>query len=294
VFIMKELSQADTVLELDLGEIGHSYAHLRLIHPQSDAAMVESIRKYGQLSPVVVGLSPAGRYELVDGFKRLRACQKLGIQTLKATVLDVGVHALKAAMVQLNWKARTMAQLEEAMVVHSLWHEDGLTQVEIAALLGRHKSWVCRRISLIEHLCDEALGLIRVGLLSATQGRELARLPRGNQPAALGTIQKYRLSSRETTRLVSILLERPRWEHQIVLNFPQEILDDRSPQRPRNSRLSRAGQPLQAKLVAIEHNTQRVLKALSTTVLPKEDRRQMLCVVQSIEHPLNQMKTLLS
>ena len=43
---------------------------------------------------------------------------------------------------------------EEALVVHSLSHEDGLSQGEIAVLLGRHKSWVCRRLSLVERLSD--------------------------------------------------------------------------------------------------------------------------------------------
>ena len=45
--------------------------------------------------------------------------------------------------------------MEEALVVHSLFHEDTLSQIEIATLLGRHKSWVCRRIALIDRLCDE-------------------------------------------------------------------------------------------------------------------------------------------
>jgi ParB/RepB/Spo0J family partition protein len=279
-------------LELELGAIAQSYAALRLIHPQADAAMVESLRRYGQLSPVVVARSPGGHYELVDGFKRLRACQKLGISTLTATVLHVGPHASKAAMVYLNWRARSIGKLEEAMVLHSLFHEDGLSQVEIATLLGRHKSWVCRRIALIDHLCDEAIGHIRLGLLSATIGRELARLPRGNQPAALSTILKYRLNSRESARLVSILLERPRWEHQIVLDFPQEILDERCPPRPRNS--SRAGGPLHTKLLAIEHRALRVLKALDTTRLSQADRRQLLGVVERIVGPLEQIKALLS
>jgi ParB/RepB/Spo0J family partition protein len=291
---MMNTGQKDAFLDVELSQIEQSFAHLRLIDPRSDGSMVASMRRYGQLSPVVVGQARGGRHELVDGFKRFRAAGQLGLNSLRATVLDVGVHALKAAMVELNWKARSMAKLEEAMVLHSLFHEDGLTQVEIATLLGRHKSWVCRRISLIEHLCDEAISHIRLGLLSATIGRELARLPRGNQPRALSTIQKYRLNSRETTRLVSILLERPRWDQEAILRFPQEILDQRSPDRPRNSALSRADRPLHAKLVAFEHNALGVLKALSTTGLSKQDRCQILSVVERIEHPLNHIKTLLS
>jgi ParB/RepB/Spo0J family partition protein len=135
--IMKEgIEKNGTFLDIPLSEIGESYSSLRLIHPQVDASMLESIRKFGQLSPVVVGLGQEGRYELIDGFKRLRALKQLGFEHVTAKVLEVSIRALKAAMICLNWKKGSISDLEEAMVVHSLYHDDGLTQVEIATLLA--------------------------------------------------------------------------------------------------------------------------------------------------------------
>ena len=113
-------------------------------------------------------------------------------------------------------------------MVQSLCREDGLSQVEVAGLLGRHKSWVCRRLSLVERLGEEALEHIRLGLIPASIGRELARLPRGNQPAALRTILKYRFGSRESAHLISLLLQRPKWDWQTLLNFPEPILSERT------------------------------------------------------------------
>ena len=122
-------------------------------------------------------------YELVDGFKRLRACRHIGKETLKARILDATERVSKAAIIQLN-RGRSISELEEAMVLSSLYREDGLTQMEIAVFLGRHKSWVSRRISLIERLHEEVRQDIRLGLLPASMGRELAKLPRGNQKEA--------------------------------------------------------------------------------------------------------------
>lgn len=258
--MQEEMKERGTFLDLGLSQIGQSYARLRFIHPQADAPIVESLRKYGQLSPVVVGPGQGDRYELIDGFKRFRALKQLGFERVRAKMLHVGVRALKAAMICLNWKKGSISDLEEAMVVHSLYHEDALTQVEIATLLGRHKSWVCRRFSLIERLCDEALDHMRLGLINKSIGRELARLPRGNQQAALSTIVKYRLCSRETARLVSMLLERPRWDWGIILAFPEEILSDRMPQRPKSIALSPMGGQLHRKLSHIE----RRLSSMST------------------------------
>ena len=217
-----------SVLEIPLSEIGESYGRLRLIHPQADAGIVDSLRHFGQVFPVVV----TERYELIDGFKRVRALRHLGVERVRAMVLDLGVHALKAAILDLNRRRGAISDLEEALVVHSLCREDGLSQVEVAVLVGRHKSWVCRRLSLIERLCDEALEHIRLGLIHKSIGRELSRLPRGNQPGALCTILKYRFCSRESARLVSLLLERSRWDGETLLNFPIEILSERIPRRP--------------------------------------------------------------
>lgn len=220
-------SVEEKFLEIPLSEIGEGYARLRLIHPQSDARMMDSVGKFGQIFPVAV--AKLGRYELIDGFKRVRALRRLGFEHVSAKVLELSVHGLKAAMMYLNWERGPISDLEEGMILHSLCREDGLSQVEVAALVGRHKSWVCRRISLIERLCDEALEHMRLGLIHAGIGRELCRLPRGNQEAALRTILKYRFCSRESARLVSLLLERPRWDRQNILNFPQGILSERTP-----------------------------------------------------------------
>ncbi|MEZ6152463.1 MAG: hypothetical protein R3C09_20375 [Pirellulaceae bacterium] len=43
--------------------------------------------------------------------------------------------------------------------------DDGLEQIEVAQMLGRHKSWVNRRLALIERLCSEARESLRLGLI---------------------------------------------------------------------------------------------------------------------------------
>ena len=53
-------------------------------------------------------------------------------------------------------------------------------------------------------------------------------MPRGNQPAALRTILKYRFCSRESAHLISLLLQRPKWDWQNILSFPEPILSERT------------------------------------------------------------------
>ena len=140
-----------------------------------------------------------------------------------------GRRAMKAAIIYLNTKARTIADIESAMVIRSLYRHDHLSQVEIAALLDRHKSFVCRRLQLVERLGDEVLDHLKLGLINITIGRELARLPAGNQAKALATVLKYGFTGKESAQLVSLLLQQPRW----ILQYPQPILDLRCEPRPR-------------------------------------------------------------
>lgn len=220
-------------IELSTGEIGERYGNLRLVNPGAYAAMERSIAQYGQISPVVVGQPAGSKYEMVDGFKRYRASKKLGHKSLSCRVVKGEDRALKSAMLYLNMQVSSIGDLEQGMIIQSFSKEDGLSQVEIATLLGRHKSWVSRRLSLVQRLSDEVIEQMRLGLVSTSIGRELARLPRGNQKGALETLRKYRFTVRETARLVSLLFNQPAWNHEAILNFPEPILLDRQPPRPK-------------------------------------------------------------
>jgi len=217
--------------EIAVSEIGEKYGVYRIVSPRADAAMVKSIRKYGQISPVVCVKGKDG-YELIDGFKRLRAFRSLNQTVLRIKTIGVSVRVCKAAMLQLNWSGRSINEMEEALVVQSLHREDGLSQIEIGVLLGRDKSWVSRRISLIERLSEEVQEDIRLGLISVMTGRDLSKLPRGNQKEAVDTILKRRYTTREAAKLIGYLLSRPKWEYASILASPWEVVEPREP-RPR-------------------------------------------------------------
>jgi ParB/RepB/Spo0J family partition protein len=220
-----------SIEEIAVSDIGEKYRVYRIVSPRADAAMVKSMRKYGQMTPVVC-VKAQGGYELIDGFKRLRACRSLNQTTLKVKTMEVSGRVCKAALIQLNQSGRSINEMEEALVLQSLHREDGLTQIEIGALLGRDKSWVSRRIALMERLSEEVQEDIRLGLISVITARELAKLPRGNQREVADTIFKRRYTTREAAQLVGHLLCRPRWEYGAILASPWEVVEPREA-RPR-------------------------------------------------------------
>ncbi len=102
-----------------------------------------------------------------------------------------------------------LAELEEAWLVRSLYREDRLSQPQIAMLLSRHKSWVCRRLALAEGLSDELTASVRLGLVPVRSAVELGRLPRGNQDAVTREVTGRGLTTRQTAALVQRLLGAP-------------------------------------------------------------------------------------
>lgn len=219
----ENLIESET-LSIPMEQIGERFAPLRIVEPQAERAMLESMRKYGQITAVLTCRIVPGEHELLDGFKRLRAARLMGLSRLVVRPLDVSLRACKAAMLQLNRVGKAISGMEEALIVHSLHHEDGLTQVEIGALTGRHKSWVSRRLSLIERLSDEVQESIKLGLLPASFGAEMAKLQRSNQDLLLESIRKHRLSWRETRKVVIALQNSPAWEQAGILRDPRRVV----------------------------------------------------------------------
>jgi ParB/RepB/Spo0J family partition protein len=235
---------SDDLLQLKREEIGEYYGRYRLHVPEAERAMARSLKRYGQLSPVVV-CRREQRYELIDGFKRLGAARTLGaIEYLSARLLEADERSAKAAIYGLNRAGGRTRELEEAWIIHALVREDGMSQVEVAELLGRHKSWVCRRLALIERLGSKARDDLRVGLLSPTSARHIVRLPEGNQAEVLDAARREALSGAELKGVVELWLGcAHRGQQQYILAHPREALSQANRSSPvgRDPRLSEAG-----------------------------------------------------
>jgi ParB-like chromosome segregation protein Spo0J len=265
--------------ELRLDEIGESYGRYRLHVPELERGMMRSLESYGQLSPIVV-VREQDRWELIDGFKRLGAARKLlSMDRLQARRIEADERGAKAAIYGLNRAGGRTREIEEAWIIHALVREDGLTQVEVAELLGRHKSWVCRRLALIEKLRSEARAELQVGLLTPTAARQLVRLPTGNQADILQMVRREGLSANELTGIVDLWLECPaRIQQQYILQHPREALSQEKgvDLASHDPRLSPAGNRIFEQLGTLLRQLSRMevwLAHQGRTAITAEDRR---------------------
>jgi len=131
----------------------------------------------------------------------------LGWNDLVAETSGVGIVDAKVQIAALHG-GRGLTEIEEAWLVRSLYREDGLSQPEIARRLSRHKSWVCRRLLLVEALDPTIQADVRLGLLAPRAAVAVSALPRGNQRAAAAVVIRRGLTVRQTELFVAEILER--------------------------------------------------------------------------------------
>jgi len=226
--------------------------------------MKQSLSVHGQLTPVVV-VERAKRLELVDGFKRRTAAVAMGWETLSATLRTLDDRGVWVAMLVLNRGPGSLTVLEEGLILREMTL-GGSTQAEIAQLMGRHRSWVSRRIGLVERLHPDLVEWVRMGLLPAGTARRLMVLPAGNQVELAAVVSQASLGTEETEILVGL------WQkgsdpdvRRYVLAHPREAIAHARPEEPRqpiDPRLSPRGQGLQRGLRILQGVGPRVTQGL--------------------------------
>ena len=85
-------SETTSSIELVPADIGEALSAVRLCAPEAQREMQLSLSRLGQLTPVQV-YREAGKLELIDGFKRLRAARALSWPKLRAEVQSVDAAA---------------------------------------------------------------------------------------------------------------------------------------------------------------------------------------------------------
>ena len=231
---------------LEIRQIATSYQRVRCLVPRQVEQMKASLAAHGQLTALVVVKRTSG-LELIDGFKRYRAAEQMGWTQLQATAMEVDEPGQWSAMLALNRATPSLSVLEEALVLREMVAL-GMTQTQIGQILNRHKSWVSRRIGLIERLHPELVEQIREGILPPGAARRLLSLPAGNQLEMATVVIHHGLGSQETEQWVRLWRNADPAVRDYLLAHPRSALANEragDPQEPPDPRLTPRGQRLQ-------------------------------------------------
>ena len=213
--------------------------------------LAESIRTNGVLTPATVRKKEDGRYELLSGHRRYRACQLAGLDSLRCEVVDMNRDEATIFMVESNFQRTKILPSEKAFAYKMrldamkrqgkrtdltsapLERKFGEARDEIGNQVGESREQVRRYIRLTE-LIPELLEMVDEGEIAMRPAVELSYIPKLKQgeiwqriemeqctPSHAQTIRMRRMA--EEGKLTSeaieaiILEEKPNQKERIVL-----------------------------------------------------------------------------
>ena len=142
--------------------------------------LAESIREVGLLQPVVVRAAGPGRYELIMGERRWRACERAGLTEIGAIVKQTQDNELLLDALIENLHRQQLDPLEEAAAYQQLLDDFGATHEQLAQKIGRSRPHISNTLRLL-NLPPAVQKRVAAGVLSAGHARALLGL---NDPAA--------------------------------------------------------------------------------------------------------------
>lgn len=165
---------------VDLHLLKLRYAHIRVKNEARVRRLADSISRHGQLEAMLTVSGQDGRLILVDGYQRHAALKYLGQDAGLVAVAD---EPESQALYQLllNRGDRQWEAIEEAGLIQELHRRFGCSLSEIGRRIGRDKSYVKRRMDLLESLPEEILSRVIAGIISTwAASRVLVPLARAN------------------------------------------------------------------------------------------------------------------
>ena len=141
----------------------------------SMAELAASIETVGLLQPVVVRQVRQGRYELIMGERRWRACQLAGVEIIPAIVRETADDELLRNALIENLHREQLNPLEEAAAYQQLLDDFSVTHEELARRIGRSRPHISNTIRLLS-LPPAVQKRVAAGVLSAGHARALLSL----------------------------------------------------------------------------------------------------------------------
>ncbi len=182
------------IYELPLSEIDPFPDHPFHVRDDEDMMnLVESVKANGVITPATVRKKEDGRYELLSGHRRLRACELAGMDSLRCEIVDMDRDEATVFMVESNFQRTTILPSEKAfaykMRLEAMNRQGQRTDLtsgpvgqkfsrdELSESVGESARQIQRYIRLTE-LIPELLDMVDEGKIALRPAVEISYLPK--------------------------------------------------------------------------------------------------------------------
>ena len=201
--LLSTKNQSNTnVSKIDISNIYPNKNQPRKNFEEKDIAeLAESIRNQGLIQPIVVRETPDGKYEIIAGERRWRACQLAGLHSVNCVIMSVDEEKIYELALIENIQRENLNVVEEAYAYKNLMHLNNLKNDELSKKIGKSPSHISNLIRILE-LDEEIHKMIIEGKISMGHARALIGVPNPIEKAK--EIFEKRLSVRDVEKLTSV------------------------------------------------------------------------------------------
>ncbi|WP_328299737.1 ParB/RepB/Spo0J family partition protein [Streptomyces sp. NBC_00435] len=217
--VLEAVREPDPVVAPEAGEVaGATFAELpmdsitpnprqprEVFDEDALAELVTSIQEVGLLQPVVVRQSGPGRYELIMGERRWRACREAGLDRIPAIIRATDDEKLLLDALLENLHRAQLNPLEEAAAYDQLLQDFNCTHDQLADRIGRSRPQVSNTLRLLK-LSPPVQRRVAAGVLSAGHARALLSVDSSEEQDRLAhRIVAEGLSVRAVEEIVALM-----------------------------------------------------------------------------------------
>lgn len=170
-------------------------------------ALCESIKKHGVLQPIVLKPDENGKYMIIAGERRYRACKMAKKEEIPAIIKDIPTKEVMEIALVENLQRENLNIIEEGIAYKNLIEKYKSTQEELASLVGKSRPYITNTMRLL-NLSKEVIRYIELDKISPGHGKALLRISDEKKQIELAQrIIKENLSVRKTEEIVKNMLE---------------------------------------------------------------------------------------
>jgi len=276
-------------MELEFHQLDLRYEELRVRRPVRERRLLTSLAERGQQVPIVV-IALAGesnRFIVIDGYKRIRALQRLGHDTVLATVW--AMNETEALILDRSLRtAEGETALEQGWLLSELHHSFKLSLHDLARRFDRSVSWVSRRLALVRELPEAVQQKVRDGKIGAHSAMKylvpMARAKRHDCEHLAEEIARNQFTNKEVGMLYAAWRKGPSSVRERLMEDPKLFLRARC-EIEEEPVIVKAADELNRNLDIIGAIARRTLRQWKETVgtLDSSERQNVwLCLQQAI------------
>ena len=193
--------------------------------------LADSIARHGLIQPIVVKPTLDGRYMIIAGERRWRACRIAEINEVPVIIKDTDDKTLMEIALIENLQREDLNPVEEALGYKALIDDFSLTQDEVASRMGKSRSAVTNALRLLK-LTPAELEALRKGVISAGHARALLSvedislrqrmLYAAVEGASVRELEKMAADQKRKTKVKSVK-EVPTFYKEVELSLKNEI-----------------------------------------------------------------------